>query len=157
MPIAPSPIPQATRALDAQVSATAPAGDSADPLRGAETILLAEDDEAVRAIARHMLVAFGYHVVEARTPADALQICRQHDGPIQVLLADVVMPRMNGFELAREALVIRPDLKVVFMSGYPHQTVAERGVGQPGSAFLQKPFTPAQLAGAVRAVVDAVI
>jgi signal transduction histidine kinase/CheY-like chemotaxis protein len=127
----------------------------AAPLRGMETILLVEDEEAVRELARDILQARGYTVLEARHGAEALLAAEQHSGPIHLMLTDVVMPEMTGRELADRLVVLRPAMKVLFMSGYTDNAVVNHGVLDPGTVFLQKPFTAAVLARKVREVLHA--
>jgi PAS domain S-box-containing protein len=123
--------------------------------RGTETILLTEDDREVRALAHEALELSGYSMLEAATPADALRIAQEHSGVIHLLLTDVVMPGMNGRALADRMLAQRPNLKVLFMSGYPANAIGQHGILDPGTAFLQKPFTPGSLARKVGEVLDA--
>jgi len=123
--------------------------------RGTETILLTEDDREVRALAHEALELSGYSMLEAATPADALRIAQEHSGVIHLLLTDVVMPGMNGRALADQMLAQRPNLKVLFMSGYPASAIGQHGILDPGTAFLQKPFTPGSLARKVGEVLDA--
>ena len=120
-----------------------------------ETILLVEDEEAVRDLARDILVARGYTVLEARHGDEALRVCEQHRGPIHLVLTDVVMPEMSGRQLADRLTVLHPDLKVLYMSGYTDNAVVHHGVLDPGTAFLQKPFMPNILSLKVREVLDA--
>jgi two-component system, cell cycle sensor histidine kinase and response regulator CckA len=115
-------------------------------------VLLAEDDETLRALAREILTLQGYSVLEARGAEEALQIAEEWNGPIQLLLTDVVMPRMNGRHLAELLLVRRPDLKVLFMSGYVDSAIVRHGVLEPGTHFLRKPFTPDGLSRKLREV-----
>jgi nitrogen-specific signal transduction histidine kinase/CheY-like chemotaxis protein len=122
--------------------------------RGTETILLAEDEPQVRAIARTILEKAGYRVLEATTPADALAISDQTD-LIDLLLTDVIMPKISGRELAERITKRRPSLKTLFMSGYTDDAVVLHGVLEAGVFFLQKPFTPDSLARKVRDVLDA--
>jgi PAS domain S-box-containing protein len=122
---------------------------------GTETILLVEDEEAVRALASKILQALGYKVIESANPEDALRIGEHYKEPIHLLLTDVVMPRMSGREVAERLAVLLPDLKVVYMSGYTDDSVVRHGVLETGTAFLQKPFTPAALARKIREVLDA--
>ncbi len=122
--------------------------------RGRETILLVEDEEGVRALARKILAAQGYTVLEADGPRRALELLEQTGEPIDLLLTDVVMPEMDGSELASRAAVLRPATKVLFMSGYTDEAIAGRGLIAEGGRFLQKPFTPDVLAARVRAILD---
>ncbi|MDB4944212.1 MAG: sensor hybrid histidine kinase [Labilithrix sp.] len=124
-------------------------------LRGTETILLVEDEDQVRAVARAILAQRGYVVLDARDPAEATRICTEHAQPIDLLLSDVVMPQMGGPELARRLREARPDMKVVFMSGYTDDAVVRLGVLTGSVAFVQKPFTADVLAAKVREVLDA--
>ena len=124
------------------------------PAAGNETILVAEDERLVRVLAQKVLERAGYRVVVAVGGADALALAERHAGPIHLLLTDVVMPEMNGRELARRLAALRPGLRVLYMSGYADEAVAQHGVLDPGTAFLQKPFTPEGLAKKVRGVLD---
>jgi two-component system, cell cycle sensor histidine kinase and response regulator CckA len=127
----------------------------APPLRGMETVLLVEDEDAVRDLVRDILQARGYIVLEARRGAEALRISEQHPAPIHLMLTDVVMPEMTGRELADQLAVLRPTIKVLYMSGYTDSAVVHHGVLDPGTVFLQKPFTSAVLASKVREILDA--
>jgi two-component system cell cycle sensor histidine kinase/response regulator CckA len=109
--------------------------------RGTETILLVEDDSALRALARSILKSKGYRVLSARSRDAALVISQAHSGPIQLMLTDVVMPGMTEPALASQLAASRPAMKTVYMSGYPDETITRRGVLVDGVAFLQKPFT----------------
>jgi CheY-like chemotaxis protein len=122
--------------------------------RGSETVLLVEDEAAVRALARATLVRHGYHVLEAHDGSDALTLAERHRGPIDLLLTDVVMPGMSGRELVSRLTPLRPTMRVVYMSGYSDDAIAHHGVLDPGTAFFQKPFTPRALAQMVRDVLD---
>ena len=122
--------------------------------RGSETVLLAEDDEALRALGARVLVALGYKVLVARTGSEALRIVADHQGPIDLIATDVVMPEMNGSQLVERVLEARPDIRVLFMSGYTDDEVMRRGVIDGQTAFLQKPFTPDLLAQKIREVLD---
>jgi signal transduction histidine kinase len=121
---------------------------------GTETILLAEDEDQVRAVAREILTALGYHVLEAASPANALRLCKQHPGQINLLLTDVVMPNVSGRELAQQIATIRPEIRVLFMSGYTDDAIVNHGVLDTGLAFLQKPLTPLSLGRKVRQTLD---
>jgi signal transduction histidine kinase/ActR/RegA family two-component response regulator len=139
------------------------AGDVEDPvvetpptpvLTGSETILLAEDQDDVRFVASESLRRYGYHVLEAKNGGEALLICEQHPLPIQLLLTDVVMPRMNGRELALRLLELRPDLRILYMSGYTDNAIVHHGILEPDVAYVQKPMVPETLARRVREVLD---
>jgi CheY-like chemotaxis protein len=128
---------------------------AADDLHGKETVLLVEDQDQVRAVAQGILQRHGYCVITTGRPVDALSLCEEHDGPIDLLLTDVVMPQMSGVELAKRVSALRPDLKVLYMSGYTDDSVVRHGVLESEMAFVQKPFTPESLLGKVREVLDA--
>lgn len=123
-------------------------------MQGKETILVAEDDRQVLDLAVAILRACGYHVLELENANDAEQVCQQHDGEIDLLLTDVVMREVSGPDLARRVQKVRPDIKVLFMSGYTDSAIVHQGVLDPEIAFLAKPFTPSTLAGRVRQVLD---
>jgi PAS domain S-box-containing protein len=125
------------------------------PGRG-ETILLVEDAQRVRAVVREILEMSGYVVLEARHGAEALELSNQHPGVIHLLVTDVVMPQMSGRELAQRLATLRPELKVLYMSGYTDDAIVRHGVLAAGIAFLAKPFTPDALALKVREVLDGV-
>jgi two-component system, cell cycle sensor histidine kinase and response regulator CckA len=122
--------------------------------RSWETILLVEDEDQVRALARTALTRHGYHVLEAEQGEQALAICAQHVGSIHLLLTDVVMPQMGGRELAERATMLRPEMKVLFMSGYANDDILAHGAMGDGVVLLQKPITPNMLARRVREVLD---
>lgn len=122
--------------------------------RGNETVLLAEDETQVRALARIVLESNGYTVIEARDGIEALEIAKRHAGSIDLLLTDVVMPKMNGPQLAAEMSAVRPGLRVMYFSGYTGDAIIRNG-GPGGTVFLQKPFTPGVLCRMVREVLDA--
>jgi signal transduction histidine kinase len=121
--------------------------------RGSETILLAEDDEVLRTLTARILTAQGYRVLEASDGVEALRVAERHDGALDLLTTDMVMPSMGGHDLANELSARRPGLKVLFVSGYTDDAVG-RGELQPGDAFLQKPVDPRMLARKVRQVLD---
>jgi CheY-like chemotaxis protein len=120
--------------------------------RGEGTILLAEDDDAVRAIARETLERAGYRVLAAPDGSAALALAGSHDGPIDLLLTDVIMPGMNGRELAATLTRRRPGIRVLYASGYTDNMLEGQGALIPGVTLLDKPFTPADLAAKVRDV-----
>jgi PAS domain S-box-containing protein len=122
--------------------------------RGEGTILLAEDDDAVRAIMRETLQRAGYRVLAAADGAAALALADAHDGPIDLLLTDVIMPVMNGRELATILTARRPGICVLFASGYTDNVLAGQDVPAPGARLLNKPFTPAVLVASVREVLE---
>ncbi len=122
---------------------------------GTETVLLVEDEEIVRRMAHEILLMNGYQVLESSHGAEALDTCRQHSGPIHLMLTDVVMPQMSGRELAEHAASLRPDMRVLYMSGYTDDSIVHHGVLDEGMAFIEKPFTPNSLARKVRAALDA--
>jgi two-component system cell cycle sensor histidine kinase/response regulator CckA len=124
------------------------------PLRGTETVLLVEDEEALRNITRKALLRFGYTVLEAPNGEAALEVAAQHDGPIHVLVTDVVMPGMTGRRLAEQLAALRPGIRVLFASGYTDDAIVRLGVLEPGTAFLQKPFTQEELSHKIRQVLD---
>ncbi len=122
-----------------------------------ETILLVEDDTAVRGLARRTLIAQGHRVLDANHGLDALRVAAEYDGEIHLLLTDVVMPQMGGRALAETLRQSRPSTRVLFMSGYPDDEVLRRGVQQDRVAFLEKPYTQAKLSAKVREVLDSAI
>jgi PAS domain S-box-containing protein len=121
---------------------------------GTETVLLVEDQDAVRLFARRVLLAGGYSVLEARDGEEALRVAQQYQGPIHLLLTDVVMPRMSGPQLAGLLTGDRHELRVLFVSGYTDEALPLGGIPEAGCAFLQKPFNPVRLARKVREVLD---
>jgi DNA-binding response OmpR family regulator len=129
---------------------------SAVPTRkaGTETILVVEDEEAVRKIAKRSLEAAGYTVLIAASGEEALVACARRAGEVHLLLTDVVMPRMSGGVLAQEISKTRPTLKVLYMSGYTDEAIDHHGVLDAGANFLGKPFTAVALRRKVREVLD---
>src|SRR6185312_6662769 len=123
--------------------------------RGCETLLLAEDEAAVRQATREFLTLNGYIVLEAKNGTDALAIARSYDGPIDLMITDVVMPQMGGAILAEGLASERPDMKVLFVSGYAEATVLRHGAIDVTTRFLQKPFSLKVLARKIREVLDA--
>ncbi|MEO8056359.1 MAG: ATP-binding protein [Acidobacteriota bacterium] len=122
--------------------------------RGGETILLVEDEIAVRNLVRSALTTSGYAVLDAGSGEEAISAARAHGGPVHLLLTDVVMPGMNGRELAARVVVEHPETRVMFMSGYTDDVIARHGVLEAGTDFLEKPFAPSQVAARVRAALD---
>ncbi len=124
-------------------------------LGGNETILLVDDEDVVRGLVRRVLAERGYTVLEARNGSEALSVAERANGSIDLVVTDVVMPHLGGPEMVERLVQVRPDLKVLFISGYTGQATSFYGV-QPSRAFLQKPFTPQALAEAVRSALDGV-
>ena len=117
--------------------------------------MVCEDEEVVRRLVCDALRACGYVVLETAGAEEAMRICEEHGGTIDLIVTDVVMPRVGGHELAEHAARVRPGIKVLYMSGYTADTIAHRGVLDPGIALIQKPFTLDALARRVRDVLDA--
>jgi PAS domain S-box-containing protein len=124
------------------------------PERGTETVLLVEDDPAVRTLSVQVLKRLGYDVLEAAGGAHALELCDRHPATIHLLLTDVVMPEVGGREVAEEVTRRRPGIKVLYMSGYTDDAIVHHGVLERGLHYLQKPFTPAGLAQKIREVLS---
>ncbi len=144
-------LPRAPAGASTEGAATA----TAELLRGAgETILLVEDEPAVLKYGREVLVRLGYHVLAAATPHQALDLARDHAAALDLLVTDVVMPGMNGRELAGQLDKIKPGLKCLYISGYTADVVAKRGVLDSEVTLLQKPFTAEMLAALIREVLD---
>jgi len=122
---------------------------------GAETILLVEDEEVVRKLARNVLASRGYTVLEAPGGIAALSLCEKHAGRIDLVIVDVMMPGMTGRELAARLNDRLPNVRILFVSGYAEDDVLQKGSSEPGSPFLSKPYSPAHLLGKVRSVLDA--
>lgn len=122
--------------------------------RGSETVLLVEDEKGVRELAREYLELTGYTVIAAEDGHTALELAAMHVGPIQLLMTDVVMPGISGRELAGRVKAIRPEIKVLFMSGYTDQAVVHHGILDNDAALLQKPFTMAALAAKLREILS---
>ncbi len=122
---------------------------------GAETVLVAEDEDMVRTLVGEILRQQGYEVLEAYRGSEALEMSERHEGPIHLLITDVVMPGMSGPDLARRFTSLRPEARVLFMSGYTDDAIVHHGVLDPGTEYIQKPFTAAGLCARVRRLLDA--
>jgi CheY-like chemotaxis protein len=122
------------------------------PIGGSETVLLVEDEESVRELVRETLKSKGYVVMEAADGINGMKVAESHTGKIDILITDVVMPGMSGRELAQRITAARQTIKVLFLSGYTEDAIIHEGVLEPGTAFLQKPFTLQALARKVRDV-----
>jgi two-component system, cell cycle sensor histidine kinase and response regulator CckA len=122
--------------------------------RGTETILLVEDDEQLRQLSSSVLAHCGYNVLVASTPEQGLAVCKANSKDIGLLVTDVVMPRMNGRQLAEQILKLHPTMKVLYVSGYTNNAIVHYGVLDPGLWFLPKPFTLSALVARVREVLD---
>jgi CheY-like chemotaxis protein len=121
---------------------------------GHETILLVEDEDSVRQVASRILRRNGYTVVEASNGVEALRECEERGAQVDLIVTDIVMPEMGGFELAERVRTMRPSARILFTSGYTEDAVLRRSFLEPGAEFLEKPFTPARLAQRAREVLD---
>jgi DNA-binding NtrC family response regulator len=120
---------------------------------GSGTILLVEDDEMVLKMVSNMLEALGYMVIATENPQDALSLCERAAAPIDLVITDVVMPQMSGKELRDKLTVLRPELKILFMSGYTSNIIAQHGVLEECTQFIQKPFSIHLLAEKVKQMI----
>jgi CheY-like chemotaxis protein len=145
-------LPSVEEPLRTPVMAVVP---DAPPRGGGETILVVEDEDGVRDLVSEMLAAVGYKVMSASRPAAAVQVCEGFAGGIDLLLTDVVMPEMNGLELARRIRTVKPATRVLFMSGYPEHTALPGGSLEQGMRLVAKPFDRQTLLRSVRAALDA--
>jgi len=138
----------------------AEAGEESEPVfpleaaNGDETILVVEDHEDLRFLTASILEGLGYRVLSAANGAEALKKSKNHIGPIHLMITDVVMPGMTGRDLAQHLAQLRPEMKVLFASGYPANVIAHQGVLEPGVSYLSKPFTPLLLAQTVRGILS---
>jgi PAS domain S-box-containing protein len=142
-------LPKVTAEVDREAERTVVA-----PPRGSETILFVEDEESVRELVRDYLVGTGYQVLEAVDGVQALEVAAAHKGAIQILVTDVVMPRLSGRELASRIAAQRPNTKILFISGYTDDSIFRHGVLEGGVAYLQKPFNLKAIAQKIREVLD---
>jgi len=144
-------LPEVVEAPEA-APVSAPTGAAAP--EGSETILLVEDEDAVRGLLREVLEEAGYTVLQAASGVEALRVSRAHAGTVDLLLTDVVMPGMGGREVATLLAAQRPGLRVLFASGYTAEAIARHGVLEPGTDLIHKPFTPDALLRCVRERLD---
>ena len=121
---------------------------------GTETVLLVEDEDALRQVGKEYLESCGYQVLEARNGSEALEVAEKYVGPIHILVTDVVMPKLGGRDLARRLVPMRPDMKVVYVSGYTEDAIVDNGILDIGVVFLQKPYSLSELSNHVRCILD---
>lgn len=141
--------------IEEEVESTRPEDTSQKLLRGAETILVVEDEEVVRRVVCTILQKNGYHILEATNGKEALCLAQEQNGkPIHLMLTDVVMPGMDGPELAKNLSSLYPETNVIYMSGYTDHSIIHREILKPGIPYLQKPFTSNALSRKVREVLD---
>jgi signal transduction histidine kinase/CheY-like chemotaxis protein len=143
------PRSQATAALSDAPTLVKPTRTS-----GGETILLVEDQEALREVGRSALESEGYHVITAKNCEDAVAMAKVYSGPIHLLLTDVVLPKQSGREVARQIRALRPEIKVIYMSGYAPSELFEEGAIEAGAGFLQKPCSIVEISGKIRQILD---
>ena len=139
--------------IEETAGADRPAGAVAAP-RGTETVLVVEDENALRHVAKRILESAGYTVLVAANGGEALLLAERHDGPVDLILTDVVMPGMNGRELAARLAAIRPRMKVLYTSGYTDDAIVQHGVLDPEMRFISKPYKIEELARKIRDVLD---
>jgi CheY-like chemotaxis protein len=125
-----------------------------ETVTGTECILLVEDEAVVRNLVRDVLRMYGYRVLEVQNGGEALRLASEHDGPIQLMLTDLVMPDINGRLLAERMATVRPNMRVLYMSGYTASVIAHLDISKPGEIFFQKPFSPDMLVRRIREVLD---
>lgn len=118
------------------------------------SVLLVEDDDQVRAFVRMLLTSNGYRVLDAATGAEGLELARSDSGDIDLLLSDMLLPELSGFDLAQKALEFRPQLKILFMTGYVEGDIVQRCISELGASFLDKPFQPNTLLSRVQEAID---
>jgi len=143
-------LPKLKEDAEAEEKERIPVGD----LNGSETVFIVEDDDKLRNLTRKILERYGYSALEAENGEDALRFSEEYEGQIDLILTDVVMPKMSGKELAEQLKSLRPEIKVVYMSGYTGNAIVHHGILPPWLNFLEKPFTPECLARKVREVLD---
>ncbi len=127
---------------------------AASVARGHGTILLVEDEPAILKVTSKMLESFGFQVLAVQTPSDAIRVAKEHAGEIRLLISDVVMPEMNGLDLAKNLASLYPEIRHLFMSGYIGDVIAHHHVLDEGVNFIQKPFSMEALSAKVREALD---
>jgi len=152
-------LPRVDEAVESAAAAASKPAAPAKELSGRETILLVEDEPELRELTRNVLATRGYNVIEAMSAegAERLASDRRDGAKIHLLLTDVIMPGVSGRELAKRVVARQPSVRVLYMSGYTYNVIAENGTLERGVAFLQKPFTPSALVEKVREVLDMVV
>ena len=138
-----------------QIVALENSGKSVEPgIGGTETILIVEDDDGFRNFLHDVLKKKGYKVIEAGNGEDALRASKEYDGQIDLMITDIVMPKLGGKAAAEQMVNLRPRIKILYMSGYTDDAIAEHGILSPNLNFLQKPFSAGTLTQKVREVLD---
>jgi two-component system, cell cycle sensor histidine kinase and response regulator CckA len=140
--------------VEMAVEPAPPAGEEVEAPRGSETILVVEDEQGVRELAQEVLQAQGYRVLEARHPGEALLLGERYAGRIHLVVTDLMMPQMNGFELSERLRAYRPEIKVLYISAYSDALIERSGRHPEGTPVLEKPFLPDVLSRTVREVLD---
>ncbi|HEY8186143.1 MAG TPA: response regulator, partial [Pyrinomonadaceae bacterium] len=141
-------------AVEEPVAEVSAEPENLETFKGTETVLVVEDEDVVRAMATEVLRENGYHVLEAEHATEALTVSNEYDGEIHLMLTDVVMPLMSGRDLAKRLRPLRPDMKVLYMSGYTDDAIVHHGVLEKGMAFIGKPFSIDALSRKLREVLD---
>lgn len=141
--------------VEAHAEQEQPAPAASSSLHGSETILVVEDEEQVRQLTVDVLESYGYRVLAAASPTEAINIARHHSGAIDLVLTDVVLPAMNGRKLVERLEKISPGFQALYVSGYTDNAIIHQGILEAGTAFVQKPYSPRVLAAKVREVLDA--
>jgi DNA-binding NtrC family response regulator len=124
-------------------------------MHGTETILVLEDESALRTLMRQVLSRAGHTVLDTGDPEEAIRMCQRHSGEIDLFITDMVLPKLSGPQVAEQVLAIRPRMRVIYTSGYPGKTHIPSRLRRYGTTFFEKPFTPDTLVQRVRAVLDA--
>lgn len=122
--------------------------------RGTETVLLVEDEDQVKEIIRNVLIGYGYNVIDSSGGDEAFEKAENYKGQIHILITDIMMPDINGKELAEKIIAIRPELKVLFMSGYTDSSIVQNGVLESGISFINKPFDIPDFLKKLREILD---